>query len=100
MANFTVTRAKHATLAAGVVDTVTLTGSTSDTTSHFEVFNHGTTDTIWFTADGTTPAVKADNSYFAKPGTGMTVPSRKAPGMSDQIKLLCASSCDYSVTGS
>jgi len=100
MTDYTVAVAKHATLAAGITDSVTLTDFSYDTGSRFQVFNHGATEWIWFTTNGTTPVAHADNTYFAKPGTGRTVPCRQAPGANDQVKLVCAAAVDYSVTGS
>jgi hypothetical protein len=100
MAAYTVATAKHATLTANSVDTVTLTGFTFLGNRSVEVFNHSTgADLLWFTTDGTTPAPKGDDCYFVRPGTGLTATLRSTQaGNSAVVKLTCSSAVDYSVT--
>ncbi len=103
MANhsYTVAVAKHATLDAGSVDTVTLTGNAYDTDAGVEVFNHGTgSDLLWFTTNGANPAAKGDDCYFVRPGSGLTVNPQRASGSNTVVKVYCAAAVDYSVTGS
>ncbi len=64
MATYSVQRRKHGTLGANTVDTVTLTARTSNV----EVYNRGTTDTIYFTVDGTTPTVAGNETIALPPG--------------------------------
>jgi hypothetical protein len=89
MASYSVTAAKHATLAASTVDTVTLPGI--GTESHIEVSNWHSTALIYFTADGSTPTVAGDDTLVVGPGTSLTVTGFR-------VKLISASAAPYSVT--
>jgi hypothetical protein len=103
MANHTYTAqvAKSPIIDAGAVDTVTLTGFAYATDANVEVFNHGTgTDIIWFTTNGTDPVPFGDDNYFARPGAGLTVNPRRTSGSNSVVKVYCAASVRYSVTGS
>lgn len=93
MATETSRFAVHNTLTAATVDIITLTENTSDT---IEVFNHSATGDIYFTVDGTTPVVAANDTYRVKPGSGLVVTSIATP---DVVKLICATANEYSVTG-
>lgn len=88
MASYSVAAAKHATLVASTVDTVTLT---TDVTS-VEVKNRGTSD-IYLTKDGTVPTVGGDDTIFLGPGEAVVVPTPDT----DVIKLISASTPAYSV---
>jgi hypothetical protein len=100
MATYTAATVKHQTLAANVVDTVTLTfaGTAANLyPDQVEVFVRGTTDPIYWTADGSTPTVEGDNCYVSMPGNGLTVPCATAPVT---VKLKSAGAMAYSVTAS
>jgi hypothetical protein len=91
MASYTVAKAKHATLVASTVDTVTVTWGASQ---QVEVANWGSAR-LYFTTDGSTPAVGADDTFVVGPGGSLVVPT---PGMtSTAVKLICAAANDYSV---
>lgn len=93
MANYPVSFATHKTLATNTIDTVTLTSNRSDVV---EVLNRGTTDPIYFTKDGSTPVIGADDNYIVLAGQGVSVAAR---ANTDTIKLIAASAVAYSVIG-
>jgi hypothetical protein len=92
MASYTVTTAKHATLTANTVDTVTFT-----TDASVEVFNRGS-DYIYFTTDTTTPTVAGDNALVVPPGGALSVSGGNYSDGITTVKLIAATSCAYSVT--
>lgn len=93
MADHTEARAKHATLTAATVDTVTLTTNYG----HVEVTNRASSGAgISFTTDGTTPTVLGDDTYWVGAGQSLVV---KLEGSSDVVKLISATADAYSVTG-
>lgn len=93
MASYSVALAKHATLAASTVDTVTLTADFKAV----EVTNRATSGLgISFTVDGSTPTALGDNTFWVGPGQSLTVPSGAS---SDAVKLISASADAYSVAG-
>lgn len=96
MATLTAARAKHATLAASTVDTVTLSAGGLEV----EVINRGT-GWINFTTDGSVPTVDGDNTYPVGPNTALKVPATgydPDPGAEDiVVKLICAAINAYSV---
>jgi hypothetical protein len=93
MASYTATSAKHATLGASTVDTVTL-GSDCN---NVEVYNRAATVDIYFTVNGATPTVAGDNTYAVGPGTALlvSVPTSGAT----VVKLISTGANAYSVTG-
>lgn len=92
MTSYTVSTAKHATLAAGVVDTVTL----GQDFNNVEVANHGAA-AIYFTTEGATPTVAGDNTYQVAPGGALVV--QPASGGNTVVKLISSGATAYSVTG-
>jgi hypothetical protein len=91
MASYTVAKAKHATLVASTVDTVTVTWGASQ---QAEVSNWGTAR-LYFTTYGSTPAVGADDAFVVGPGGSLIVPTPGAT--STAIKLISSAANDYSV---
>ena len=97
MPAYTVRTAKHQTLAANTEDTITLTSSPE----RVEVYAR--TADIWFTVDGTAPTVRGDNVYVVTAGTSLIVGTGASsltivPPKPVVIRLLSATSTDYSVT--
>lgn len=96
MANYTVNYAKHATLVASVVDTVTATESAS----YIVASNRSLSGTpIYFTigdtpAETPDPAAAADNTFAIGPGATLQIPT---DGTSSVIKLISADPQSYSV---
>ena len=105
MANYQVTRSKHATLTASTVDTVTVTPQgytagnpqTGNQYAALTVLNRDAALLIYFTIDGTTPTVAGDNTYVLPPGNfaQMTLPIR-GQGV---VNLISSGGAAYSVTG-
>lgn len=93
MAIYTVSFAKHATLAVSTVDVVNITSNESD---EVVVYNRGATGDIYFTKDGTVPTVAGDDTFVAGPGRAVSIESMSD---TDQIKLISASANAYSVMG-
>lgn len=97
MANYSVTRAAHKTLGAGVSDTVTL-GPEYD---FVEVYNRSTTAADTITAvQGPGPVTAlADDAYVIPAGQSRRIPT---PGTGDDntvITLISSAAAPYSVTG-
>lgn len=88
MAAYSVTKAKHATLGAATVDTVTLAGSGSN----IRVRNRGSSNPLSFTVDGSTPTALGDDTYFAAPGENLVVTTQ-----GKVVKLISTAGTDYSV---
>ena len=97
MANYTVSTAKHASLAAATADLVTLTGSVNQVT----VFAHttGTPAAVYFTVgdEPTTAVSAADNTYVVYPGSNFTV---KFDGTAAKVSLISSAITAYSVVAS
>lgn len=93
MASFTVSGAKHATLTAGTVDTVTLTGGWG----RVEVLNRTGTADIYFTTDGSTPSGGCDNCQIVPSGSSLNVPTSDAGGT--EVVNLVGNGNGYSVVG-
>lgn len=96
VAIYSVSKAKHATLTASTVDTVTLTAAPTSPLSgniEVEVVNWDANASIYFTTDGTTPAAAADNTYVVGPGSAL-----KVALAGTAVKLISASAAAYSVT--
>lgn len=94
MATFSVAAAKHATLAASTVDTVTLTGSWD----LVDVLNRGT-GTIYVTVgpDPADPTVAGDNTTVVPAGGVVTVEVSNRG--SQKVKLISSTADAYSVMG-
>jgi len=97
MATYAAAKAKHATLTASTVDTVTLSNC-----SNVEVLNRGTTE-LYFTVDGTTPTVAGDNCYIVQAGAALQVPGSSPTYVQDRVaiavKVISSAAVAYSVTG-
>lgn len=91
MASYTVTKAKHATLVAATVDTVTLAAA-----NEVAVTNRSSADTIFFRLDGTAPVVDGDDSYVVGPLAMKVV--NLAPEIAT-VKLISSGAAPYSVEG-
>lgn len=93
MAAYTVGDAKHATLTAGTVDTVTL----GRNYTAVEVVNRGS-DAIYFNANAEPdPTVEGDNTYVVPAGGALM--ARMWSGTTTVVKLISASATAYSVQG-
>lgn len=90
MASYTVSRSKHATLGAGVVDTVNLTAHEQGV----EVINHDASSVIYVTFDGPVPTVAGDNTLYVPVSEVYyhRVPTRR-------VRLISAGTPAYSVQG-
>lgn len=64
----------HGTLSPGTVETVVF----SDFTDEVEVLSHDGQSAIWYTIDGTTPAVNGDKSHVI-PAAAIGLERLKAP---------------------
>jgi hypothetical protein len=93
VATFTVKSAKHATLAANTVDTVTLQSDFREV----EVLNRGGTE-LFFTVNGSAPSVTGDNCFVVLAGGALAVPAWEVLDGATVVKLISASSCAYSVS--
>ncbi len=92
MANYSVNRAKHATLVAATVDTVSFVSATAEV----EVVNRGTDD-IYYTVDGSTPTVGGDDTYIVRGGEAVGAPKNFVNPLVAQVKLMSSGSPAYSV---
>lgn len=93
MAAYSVITAKHATLVAGTVDTVTVTGGYS----RIEILNRSGTADLYVTNDGSTPSGGCDDCSIVPAGTSLNIPSSDAAG-SDVVKIV-GNGNGYSVVG-
>ena len=89
MAVYSVQTAKHATLVAATVDTVTFTAGGTG----LRIRNRGTVGDIYFRFDGTAAVSVADDNYFVGPGESLTVDQKNVPSVS----LISAGTPAYSV---
>jgi len=92
MASYTVTTAKHATLAASTADTVTF-GADRD---RVEIVNRGTSE-LYCTFDGTAPTVGGDDCDVVLAGAALQVDVPTTGNTA--VKLISAGSTPYSVRG-
>ena len=92
MATYTVNQAKHATLTAATVDTVTF----PDADHSVEVYNRSAAGYIYFTTDNSAPTVAGDNTFVVGPGQALPIPD--AAVESANVKLISATADAYSVT--
>lgn len=90
MAAYTVGVAKHATLVASTVDTVTIPAAADEV----EVVNRSTGYALYFSTTGT-PTVAGDDTFYVGPGEALTVPGSK---VGTTVKLISSAACAYSVT--
>lgn len=95
MATYTVNTAKHATLTANVVDTVTT--STPRFGQEIEVTNRGATE-IYFRSDGATPTVGGDDCMVVLPGGALKVDRVSDDHTPTTVKLISSAAVAYSVT--
>ncbi len=93
MATYTVTTAKHATLTANVVDTVTFPRDCD----RVEVVNRGNVE-LYFTLEGQTPTIGGDNAYIVMPGGALQAEPRTSGNTS--ANLISGAATAYSVTAS
>lgn len=95
MATSTVTTAKHATLSASTVDTVTF----SDNVQAIEVVNRSGSAEIFFRLDGTSPTVAGDECYVLPAAAGAALRLGSQGEGTDQVKLISSGTPTYSVIG-
>lgn len=95
MASYSSKLAVHETLAAGVADTVQITGGFNE----LEVFNHDAAALIYFRVDGTAAVAAANDTYVVAPGQGLVVPASVTYAGTLQASLISAGTPAYSVTG-
>lgn len=87
---------KHATLEAGVVDTVALNADYS----RVEVVNRDGAGEIFLTVDGNEPTVEGDNTHVLPAAIGgMTVNAGLANGIPTVVRLISSTAVAYSVRG-
>jgi hypothetical protein len=82
--------ARHATLTANTVDTVTFASDVDG----IEIKNRGT-DAIYATYNGVDPTVAGDDTLYIGAGESLIIP---ASTLGDTVKLISASATAYSVT--
>lgn len=90
MADYTVSFAKHATLAASTVDKVTLQANREI----IQVSNHHATDAIYVTFGAPDPVAAADDTHIVVAGTVVQYPSRTG---AKEVRLISAAAAPYSV---
>lgn len=95
MATYTVNIAKHATLTANVVDTVT-TGAPRYG-QEVEVTNRGTAE-LYFRIDGPAPTVGGDDCMVVMPGGAFKVERVSDDHTPTVVKLISTAAVPYSVT--
>jgi hypothetical protein len=102
MADYSVTRSKHATLAGGTADSVTFARTFATVVVH----NRGTADPIYFTIDDSVPTPGANDSYVVPPGHTKILEDpgvrdvRPGQGISVKVvRLVSAGAMAYSVEG-
>lgn len=85
----------HQTLVANAIDTVTF----ATDYQFVEVLNRDATNLIYFTADGSAPAIAADGTDVVSPGDSLKVPASvdtNTPN-STVVKLISAGAAAYSI---
>lgn len=93
MAAYSVITSKHATLVAGTVDTVTVTGGYP----RIEVLNRSGAADLYVTNDGTVPSGGCDNCLIVPAGSALNIPSSDVAG-SDVVQVV-GNGNGYSVIG-
>lgn len=92
MANYSVTRAKHATLVANTADTVTLALNSGSV----EVVNRASSGAgLFFTIDGTAPTVAGDDTFWVPAGESLII----ATNGERVVKLISATADPYTIVG-
>jgi hypothetical protein len=86
-------RVKHGTLTAGVVATVTIDANCQMITVTCRSSGYSE---IYFTVDGSTPAVGADDTYVASGARTVTAPLVTAP---TTVRMVSSGTPGYSVAG-
>lgn len=102
MATYTVNTAKHATLTANVVDTVTTARTNSGelmVREQLEVTNRGATE-IYFRIDGANPTVGGDDCFIVLPGGSLRVDRVTEGSASPVVKLVSSAATPYSIAAS
>lgn len=93
MASFTVVTAKHATLVAGTVDTVTVTGGYP----RIEILNRSGAADLYVTNDGTVPSGGCDDCRIVPAGTSLNFAASDVSG-ADVVQIV-GNGNGYSVIG-
>lgn len=93
MATYTVTVAKHATLTANVVDTVTINRNLDS----IEVLNRGTAELYFTISPASTVTVGGDNCYLVMPGQAVQI--EPPDSRTTTVNLISVAALAYSVTG-
>lgn len=96
MASATVATAKHLTLAASTVDSITF----SVNPKTVEVLNRDGAAAIFFTVDGSTPTVGGDDCFAVPAAAGAALAVDAPSTTGTVVKLISAGTPAYSVTGS
>lgn len=101
MASYTVVGSTHKTLAASVVDIVTLDADYAAV----EIINRDPTSDLYVTVDGaaqTAPTVLGDSTFYVGPKTARVVDQGYASTVGHlptTVRLISAAAIAYSVTG-
>lgn len=90
MASYSVDKAKHATLVASTVDTITFTSDSPGPLC--KVSNWSASAVIYCRIDGTDPTVAGDNTYRIGSGSFITLLPR-----GNAVKVISSGTPDYSV---
>jgi hypothetical protein len=85
--------AKHATLVAATLDTVTFTTDLGAV----EVVNRSAADALSFTVNGATPTALGDNVYVVPPGVGMSKIVQPPTGDATVVRIISAGAAPYTV---
>lgn len=93
MALYNVARSKHAALGIAIEDQVSFTGEIAR--AQVAIINRSGASPIYFTTNGTVPAVAGDNTDVVPAVAGREVVVAYIPGQS--IRLISAAATDYSV---
>lgn len=96
MANYSAWQSVHKTLVADTPDTVTLTNAAWIAV---EVMNRHATAWLWFTVDGSTPAVEGDDTYPVPPMSSVVV-GDVSVATATVVNVVSDGAAAYSVTGS
>lgn len=89
---------QYVTLVAATVSTLTLDVSTYDTIEVSIAAASASSDPVYFTLDGTTPAVATNGSHFVGGAAGAAL-ERQNVGASTSVKLKSAGTPTVCVTG-
>lgn len=95
MTTATVAVAKHLTLAASVVDSITFSGNPKTV----EVCNRDGAAAIYFTVDGSVPTVGGDDCFVVAAAAGAALSVDASATAATVVKLISSGTPAYSVTG-